>query len=347
MSAADALHLVLFAAISLACVSAWGLIFSRLLEGREIIPYEPRTNVSWNLRDVVLIGLAGVVLVVLCGGAISAVDDASRGATESADEQKPKSGPDPFGLIIATSMGNLLAFGAACMWLRSRGAARTDLGFDFRRAGYDFQLGGGAFAAASIPIFILQWALSYLIPPSHAVSDIFESHPGSSVLWATGFFAVIVAPVTEEFFFRVVLQGWLESFYAGRWAQLASEDLALERPAIPPPPDVGHSEVHDPAPIDSPAEPRTDAIPPAFVPASVSPELQLSSPPRTHMPVLISSFIFGAVHFGAGPSPIPLFFFALALGYLYRQTHRLLPSVVAHMCLNTLSTLMLATGAGQ
>jgi len=41
------------------------------------------------------------------------------------------------------------------------------------------------------------------------------------------------------------------------------------------------------------------------------------------------------MHIGQGAAPIPLFFLALALGYLYRQTGRLWPCIMVHMILNT------------
>lgn len=41
-----------------------------------------------------------------------------------------------------------------------------------------------------------------------------------------------------------------------------------------------------------------------------------------------------------GPDPITLFFFAIALGWLYFRTHRIVPAVVLHMCLNSTSIAM-------
>ncbi|MDA7980681.1 MAG: CPBP family intramembrane metalloprotease [Pirellulales bacterium] len=59
---------------------------------------------------------------------------------------------------------------------------------------------------------------------------------------------------------------------------------------------------------------------------------------QSWLPIVISSVFFATVHFnGDSPAPIPLFFFALGLGYLYRQTHRLWPCIVLHFCLNALS----------
>ncbi len=39
-------------------------------------------------------------------------------------------------------------------------------------------------------------------------------------------------------------------------------------------------------------------------------------------------------HAGQWPAPVPLFLLALVLGYLYHQTHRLLPSLVVHVLFN-------------
>jgi membrane protease YdiL (CAAX protease family) len=44
------------------------------------------------------------------------------------------------------------------------------------------------------------------------------------------------------------------------------------------------------------------------------------------------------------PDPAPLFILALALGYLYRQTHRIVPSIVLHAGLN--ATMVLAAWLG-
>ena len=44
------------------------------------------------------------------------------------------------------------------------------------------------------------------------------------------------------------------------------------------------------------------------------------------------------------PDPIPLFFLALVLGYLYRRTHRLAPSLVLHMAFNATSIALLFAG---
>lgn len=58
-------------------------------------------------------------------------------------------------------------------------------------------------------------------------------------------------------------------------------------------------------------------------------------------PILLSAALFAMLHIGQGPAPIPLFFLALVLGYLYQRTHRIWPSLTTHFLLNAGSMLIL------
>lgn len=59
------------------------------------------------------------------------------------------------------------------------------------------------------------------------------------------------------------------------------------------------------------------------------------------IPIIASSLAFAAAHWEQGAAAAPLFLFALVLGYLYFQTHRLLPSIVAHSALNAFTMVQL------
>ena len=50
--------------------------------------------------------------------------------------------------------------------------------------------------------------------------------------------------------------------------------------------------------------------------------------------------------YSAAADPVSLFFFALALGFLYYRTHRIVPAIVLHMSLN-LTSLAMAWLAGM
>ena len=85
-----------------------------------------------------------------------------------------------------------------------------------RQLARDFRVGFAGFIAASIPIYSSKWTAAQFVPAEHPVMDVLQSHSSPTMLPATAITAVIVAPVTEEFFFRVVLQGWLEARFAER-----------------------------------------------------------------------------------------------------------------------------------
>lgn len=56
--------------------------------------------------------------------------------------------------------------------------------------------------------------------------------------------------------------------------------------------------------------------------------------PTSYVPLLITSLVFAAMHYGQGAAHIPLFFLSLGLGYLYRQTGRIAAPIIIHMILN-------------
>jgi membrane protease YdiL (CAAX protease family) len=58
-------------------------------------------------------------------------------------------------------------------------------------------------------------------------------------------------------------------------------------------------------------------------------------------PIILSSLLFAAAHFGYGPEPVPLFVLALVLGYCYQRTHRILPCIIAHSLFNLNSMIVL------
>ena len=71
------------------------------------------------------------------------------------------------------------------------------------------------------------------------------------------------------------------------------------------------------------------------------PPLGLTGLPFGWLPIGIVSLLFGLAHLGYGPEPVPLFFLALMLGYIYYRTHRIVPCIVAHATFNSFSMAML------
>jgi membrane protease YdiL (CAAX protease family) len=127
--------------------------------------------------------------------------------------------------------------------------------------------------------------------------------------------AVVVAPIGEEITFRLLLQGWLE-----KW-----EDRRLGWRNAPV--------------AESPAEDTVEAAEAIEPPAP--PRRGVGGLPYGWTPIILSSLLFAAAHFGYGPEPIPLFVLALILGYCYQRTHRILPCIIAHSLFNLISMIVL------
>ncbi|HEV3024455.1 MAG TPA: CPBP family intramembrane glutamic endopeptidase [Pirellulales bacterium] len=279
----------------------WVWLWGRRNRRGTIVDCEPRRNVPWTGIDLVKIAL-----VVLVAGQLVRVSFDLAGASDGGPLDDPQADAARMPkLLLATATLNLLTMAAAVAALRCfRSADWRDLGCDTSRLRGDVCLGLAAFAAVSVPVYALQYVLVQLVPSEHPLIKTFQSvaKPGWG-LWASSIFAVVlVAPLVEEFLFRVLLQGWLESLVrSGDSDEMDERHLA-------------------PAAVYS--------IPPS----------------RYWQPIVFSSAVFALMHSSHGPDVVPLFFFALALGYLYQQTHRLWPSVVVHFSLNACTLARLAWG---
>ena len=61
---------------------------------------------------------------------------------------------------------------------------------------------------------------------------------------------------------------------------------------------------------------------------------------------VIVSLIFAALHGAVWPTPIPIFFLSLGLGFLYQRTGGILAPIALHMTFNGVSTTMMFLVAG-
>jgi membrane protease YdiL (CAAX protease family) len=138
---------------------------------------------------------------------------------------------------------------------------------------------------------------------SHPVIDAFLSEMSLSALLSTAFSVVIAAPLVEEFVFRGVLLSFLQRIFDRNWT---FETLVFCNNAIMPTRDASQGITN-----------RYGAI-------------------------VVTSVLFAGLHVGQGAAYIPLFFLALALGYVTQKTGSILPAIIIHVSLNSLSTIMLA-----
>jgi CAAX prenyl protease-like protein len=102
---------------------------------------------------------------------------------------------------------------------------------------------------------------------------------------------------------------------------------------------VGYGETN----ADLPGDPNPYASPQSAVAfGQADEEIPFEEPRALHgaaaaLSIAISSVVFALLHYTHGPDWIPLILLAAGMGYLYQRTHRLLPSLTVHACLNGLS----------
>jgi membrane protease YdiL (CAAX protease family) len=183
--------------------------------------------------------------------------------------------------------------------------------------------------------------LSWLFPEAkpHPLVELLKERSGAGPLLISALAAVIVAPVVEEFLFRVVFQGWMERvialYVAPHFAATHVAEESTNEPIGPLGPRYDQGLQDD---LTNPyRSPTAMSYRSPLRPEGTSEEASWVMA----VPIVISSACFALVHAAHGVAPYPLFLFALALGYLYQRTHRLIAPVVLHACLNACSLLFL------
>lgn len=162
--------------------------------GVAFLPDRPHALVPWQAADVAL-----VVVFYLTGATLL-----SGGAGES----RPL--VDRLVANVVLSLGTMLA---ALAWLRFRGASWADLGFPGMGRG-DLLLAGRGLALVVFPLLLIAAGLNAIVQYEHPIVDFLVGRRDSVAAAVVVVSAVLVAPLTEEFFFRRVLQGWLEKHFA-------------------------------------------------------------------------------------------------------------------------------------
>jgi len=312
-----------------ASVAVWLMFIARWRRGDALLEFAPRQPVPWRAPVALLV----VIFVAI---PLLAASEAEAGPPDHLDPQE-----------IAQRLAGLILFEisivAAVLFLVAvvYRANAQDFGLPRRAREFlgDVWLGGLACLAALAPVYGVQMLLLYLTgqqdePPGHPlIRMVMDGEPDLTVVILVSVAAAVVAPVAEEIFFRLLLQGWLERLVAERseWRAnptspaTASGGATIEVAARPQPALEQSLEVgpENPNAVDERRSSDIVALPYGW------------------LPILVSSLLFAVAHVGYGPDPVAIFFLAIILGYVYQRTHRIVPCIVAHALFNSLAMLIL------
>lgn len=302
-------------AVIIGGISVWAVIISRVRQRRPLVPFEPRRPVPWNMFDVLAILLAYVSL----GGTLFFAAHTVLGwefqdgipSVQQADIFKAEPPADDVA--------------------GEEEAEESENGIDLERAH---------------PVVVLLSG---------------DTSPGTFLLCL--FAVVVMAPVAEEFFFRLLLQGTLEKLdfrfqrvwrYSGRFLGLLPILLSSLLFA-----GLHARDPESPLPVEQLVQLFTiDTVTKVLLVAGAvvylktfrnatwtdlglrfdtlgkDVQLAVSAFLAVVVPIYVLQEGLGRLLPNTVPDPVPLFFFALALGYLYFRTHRLVPAILLHLIFN-------------
>ncbi|HIN54673.1 MAG TPA: CPBP family intramembrane metalloprotease [Planctomycetes bacterium] len=188
------------------------------------------------------------------------------------------------------------------VYLRRRDLRVLRVRFD--KLGKQALIGLAATACVLPSILLINGVVSIFVTKySHPVIDAFLSEMSLSALLSTSFTVCIAATLVEEFVFRGVLLSFLQRIFDRNWP---FETLIFCNNTISP---TG---------------------------------VESTSITSRYGAIVVTSVLFAGLHIGQGAAYIPLFFLALALGYVTQKTGSILPAIIMHVSLNSLSTITLA-----
>ncbi|MDX1947825.1 MAG: CPBP family glutamic-type intramembrane protease [Pirellulaceae bacterium] len=315
------------------CAAGWAQASIKLATQRPLIAWSERRPVPWNALDLL------VTIVIYLGSMLLTVDSLRRfGWLPAGGGDDNLSLAERQTLVAAQASLSLgiLAVALPLIALRT-GATLRDFGLSAKHMLGDLGLGIAAFTMLAPPVYALQGLLIHFWKPSqHPLIEMFKATPDPVFFGVLFVAAAVVAPLFEELIFRVLLQGSLERMFGWLFKTDAPPPRELAPGPAPPVIAAVSADLTNPF-AASPIVGEAPSDSAAATTAAASTPLPPPRGPAAWLPIVISSLVFALLHYSHGPDWIPLTLLALGLGYLYQRTHRLLPSLVVHTLLNSLS----------
>ena len=319
--------LLLFTGFVCGTIASWIFVLLRVFQGKPLLNPEPWKLRVWGFADILV--AAFVIVFWQRQSAIVGCSFLGLNRQEVAAEQ---SIPLPLATILG--VGNVAAMLSICIWifLRHR-ATLAQLGFGF--ANFGKHIGIGIITAlAAIPcVFALMAAVNagFDSQYSHPLLEEMKRQGSLNAYLLAVTSAVLIAPLVEEFLFRVLLQGWLQSAPFGSLksiflGQREEDQVSFVATSVDTTASNGAVQTNPYTPS------HIAAVPVEATGTSGITDVIQPVPPL--WPSLVTGTLFGLAHFGYGLSFIPLIVLGILLGLLYRATHSIWPSLVVHVMLN-------------
>ncbi len=186
----------------LGAVAAWMWALRRIWQRQPVLTWQEHPPVPWQGAEVAIAFLSFYALLIFSQLAIVRLLGVQADSVDEIPVQVLMQ------LCVAQAITEVAVVAGVIWFLRWHAAASwTDLGFDWRaRAGPG--AGVVAFFVITLPVQIVYFLVSSKETELHPMIQL--AMRSRSDLWLIGVCGVLVAPLVEEFLFRVVLQGWLE-----------------------------------------------------------------------------------------------------------------------------------------
>ena len=232
------------------------------------------------------------------------------------------------------------------------GCSLKKLGWRLDQLPGDLQAGLRCFLMMTPVILVLNAVLQGVTktPYEHPIQEMIKLYP-----WLLGIAfwqAAIVAPISEEFAFRVLLIGWFESIHFGKNkfltflfgmsttpTQSESAMVIDQTAAFSLSPKVAGGDIGNP--YNSPAISILGNSGSASPIDSQADEMAFVGYRPPWWPALLSGTLFGLAHFSYGVSWVALIIFGVVLGRLYQIRQSIIPVIMVHFLFNGMNIIML------
>ena len=289
-------------------------------DGLQPAPARPNRLV---LSDVILVLAIYLLVMVVTAHVIDPV-------------KMPK---DPFSIpqpIIADLIARLGAVLFMLYLIKERfsgGAA----GFGLRLGKLPFGILCGILGiVVALPVVMMVGILSTLFKkvPVHPLITVLRDHPSVEIRVLITISACVAAPISEEMFFRGMLQSFLAQHFANqstgwhRWRLNSAAWRQHEAPATHRSTDYGNSPAPTEAGLPLPEDQTAPASAMLLPPAANTRERWLA--------ILISAAVFALLHGQIAWLPV-LFPLAVGLGWVYERTGNIWSDITMHAAFNAVS----------